>query len=476
MSGTPTKYIGILSALIWVGMLSFATADEAAPANASTQTCEEETVRLDASGGTVASAEMQDQDGLGVCYANTASLMLQSVIPGHPAVSYLDLAIGTSASGVSGTAFVKSAKEKDKSLYFEGGFVCDAIQAAQKKGRICSRKSVSIERLGYVYSPLLQKKGTDALGEWADALASIRGQFFPPGSAEKEASVKQWAQVKQSFKKLTDYIESEAQKRLSKVSGVQTDEVIGAAYLEAAEKLFSKKFWLLGPKKYESVLTEQDVCYLDPILKSFEEISKQGGIGHGQAMAILVQMRESIDLSPQEFFERAFAPTCEKDALKIPEGTTCMDYFVPKSFLGKDKSSSAEEFRLVKDAYRDQALGQLRKGKAVGISLCSAALADFSYDRFEHIESGAEGSRSGCSSAYYPAHGAHAVTMIGYRKSRAADGSCKTEYLIQNSWGKDWCREKGALCDGGKLWIPDDTLAKNTFDLSVLHQQQKAGP
>ena len=51
-------------------------------------------VRLDEAGGSLQNSKVQDQDGLGTCYANTASVLLQSALPNNPDVSYINLALG----------------------------------------------------------------------------------------------------------------------------------------------------------------------------------------------------------------------------------------------------------------------------------------------------------------------------------------------------------------------------------------------
>ena len=49
--------------------------------------------RLDQGDGPLSKAAVQDQDGVGSCYANQSSLLLQSVIPDHPNLSYLNLGL-----------------------------------------------------------------------------------------------------------------------------------------------------------------------------------------------------------------------------------------------------------------------------------------------------------------------------------------------------------------------------------------------
>jgi hypothetical protein len=91
--------------------------------------------RLDAPGKSLSNARVQDQDGLGTCYANTASLLLQSVLPNNPEVSYLHLSINRAEKLVQ-----KELKSQGKvqafkdngDLLLDAGFACDSIKLAKE--------------------------------------------------------------------------------------------------------------------------------------------------------------------------------------------------------------------------------------------------------------------------------------------------------------------------------------------------------
>ena len=51
-----------------------------------------ESLRLDEKGKSLENFKVQDQDGVGTCYANTTSLILESLLDNHPQVSYLQVA------------------------------------------------------------------------------------------------------------------------------------------------------------------------------------------------------------------------------------------------------------------------------------------------------------------------------------------------------------------------------------------------
>ncbi len=123
-------------------------------------------VRLDEEGKPLHKARVQDQDGIGSCYANTASLMLQASLPDGPEVSYLNLALQygekfnrtkdgsfafTRAIDPEATAKLKKAEEEKKKndrnyvppttplevyrdeLLVEAGTVCNVINHATGK-------------------------------------------------------------------------------------------------------------------------------------------------------------------------------------------------------------------------------------------------------------------------------------------------------------------------------------------------------
>ena len=113
-----------------------------------------ETVRIDQPGGSLENFRVQDQDGVGTCYANAASLLLQSKIEGHPEVSYLHLASmykseklekDKAEAKISGNydvyakaeidphkAVVPGADSMKWSLGIDGGFSCEVIDNAIK--------------------------------------------------------------------------------------------------------------------------------------------------------------------------------------------------------------------------------------------------------------------------------------------------------------------------------------------------------
>jgi hypothetical protein len=100
-------------------------------------------VRIDKGNGSLAKASVQDQDGVGSCFANQASLLLQSILPNNPNLSYLNLALIY-------TADYKMDKFKNEGKIW-GGFVCETISSAIKHqkekgaGVLCKTEDVNLE-------------------------------------------------------------------------------------------------------------------------------------------------------------------------------------------------------------------------------------------------------------------------------------------------------------------------------------------
>jgi hypothetical protein len=156
--------------------------------NAFAQDCsgmrENEVVRLDKNNGPLVNARVQDQDGLGICFATSSSLALQSALPGNPDVSYLQLSFAYAQKEV-----VPSLKGNDSAFKENGetlissGRLCKTIEAAQagENSGICKREDVVLENT--LFNPkdnlskdtlFAQTKIIQSVSEYYD---SIKDQF-----------------------------------------------------------------------------------------------------------------------------------------------------------------------------------------------------------------------------------------------------------------------------------------------------------
>ncbi len=121
-------------------------------------------VRIDKGTGSLAKAAVQDQDGLGSCYANQTSLLLQSILPGNPNISYLNLGLfytqekNLPEARRSGNKFYTNERRStDNTMINEGGSAiwggtsCGTIELIKEKqktdkfGGICKAEDVSLE-------------------------------------------------------------------------------------------------------------------------------------------------------------------------------------------------------------------------------------------------------------------------------------------------------------------------------------------
>ncbi|MBP9681914.1 MAG: hypothetical protein KBD76_10950 [Bacteriovorax sp.] len=161
------------------------------------QLIEGEEIRLDASGKSLEKSRVQDQDGLNTCYANTASVMLQSALEGNPDISYLHIALAHAdkvTSQLQGSTF---AFQGNKKLLLDFGNTCDAINAARDIGGVCKRKDVYLEKLllnnnlGYLSDPKnIQQQIFTVLSDYLDLIhENFNSQEQPLNSKEKQTII-----------------------------------------------------------------------------------------------------------------------------------------------------------------------------------------------------------------------------------------------------------------------------------------------
>jgi hypothetical protein len=103
----------------------------------------------------LAGADVQAQDGLGTCASNALSLMLQGALPGHPEVSFLDIAFHDEDVGEQALvdpallAPVGTPPRKleplPPELAFTGAHICGQFEAVMKSGGACPREFVALE-------------------------------------------------------------------------------------------------------------------------------------------------------------------------------------------------------------------------------------------------------------------------------------------------------------------------------------------
>lgn len=162
-----------------------------------------EVVRLDKDNGPLVNGRIQDQDGIGTCFANASSVALQTALPGNPDVSYLQLAFAHAQIEVApknkdrDSAFLYNSNgEKGKAL-IEGGQVCKTIEAAKndKIGGVCKRDDVALEKS--IFDPKTNSSKdtgqaqTQIIASVSNYYDSIKEKFgIKPGAAKAEIAAR----------------------------------------------------------------------------------------------------------------------------------------------------------------------------------------------------------------------------------------------------------------------------------------------
>lgn len=160
--------------------------------------------RLDIGGGPLSHSRIQDQDGLGTCYANSTSVALQTALPGNPDVSYLQLAFAHGEmkktrqphSDEPDSAYDFAKDGKQKRLSITKGSVCQTIIDVRdpKIGGACLRDDVPLENAMFgnidpshdgISFP--QKEIMEAVSEYYD---SSKSTFGISSTTSKEESAK----------------------------------------------------------------------------------------------------------------------------------------------------------------------------------------------------------------------------------------------------------------------------------------------
>jgi hypothetical protein len=144
---------------ISLGPSSLALADDACSGKPDT------VIRLDAPLGTLENAEILDQDSVGVCYATAMATTLQSALPNHPDVSYLDYAIQYKKAELENP---NPKLNLASGSVLEGGSDLCKVFGNLKKNGLCPRSKVNLE-MAAMSNPGLQVTALSGIGSFFDA-------------------------------------------------------------------------------------------------------------------------------------------------------------------------------------------------------------------------------------------------------------------------------------------------------------------
>lgn len=130
--------------------------------------------------------------------------------------------------------------------------------------------------------------------------------------------------------------------------------------------------------------------------------------------------------------------------------------FLSKSFYLKSPKELQRKMKSEQKRMNKIVSSKLRKGKSIGLAICSKVLLK---------KSSFEDSTNCDGNALPGKQGPHAVNIIGQR----CGPNGVIEYQIQNSWGQG-CSSSIYECspNDGTLWIPEDQLVQNSLRISII--------
>lgn len=136
-------------------------------------------------------APVQDQDGLGICYASAGSLLVQHGMGSKKPLSYhmmaISLATATNHSFENGNIF-KPYSKPGKSLAMDGGTICSAIKSVKQTG-ICEAWTFPLDLHGVSDPWNRQLKIMEAYGDFIDKAAVQAGRLNETGWKALEAAL-----------------------------------------------------------------------------------------------------------------------------------------------------------------------------------------------------------------------------------------------------------------------------------------------
>ena len=109
---------------------------------------EGESLSLFDEGNSLENFKVQDQDGLGTCYANALTVSLQSQLPDNPSISYIHAGLANGTLGWEANWYSDpshSIKKSGNQFVGNAGFGCQALAALKKAGGACLINNQSFE-------------------------------------------------------------------------------------------------------------------------------------------------------------------------------------------------------------------------------------------------------------------------------------------------------------------------------------------
>ncbi|WP_408095650.1 hypothetical protein ACJVC5_11450 [Peredibacter sp. HCB2-198] len=238
-------------------------------------------VRIDQGNGSLSKAAVQDQDGIGSCYANQASLMLQSVVPGNPNISYLSLGVFY-AHDVNlpkqreqgNKRYTISEKKADNTIVvdaytgLDSGSGCRTINNAverQKKtgvGSLCRAEDVSLEHnffdeKGNSQDPgFIQDKSILQASRYMNAYQKAFGYAF-----EKDKNIQEKREAADKFSlALKNFVQNQSDEFFEKHCIKKDPSIIQKAVTDSLIRATAKRINCFSPQMIIPNNTKDPVC------------------------------------------------------------------------------------------------------------------------------------------------------------------------------------------------------------------------
>lgn len=151
-----------------------------------------QSVSLRGPGKPLEKMKIQDQDGLGTCYANTTSTILKSVLPDNPDISYTHAAIMGTTRGWAedwsepGNKYLNKKRADDNFTSF--GWVCETVAGLKNAGGACPQKHSAPEN-HEIWDSSAQKRLLSGLGLYFDKMNQIQNDPAKMEQLKKDLSL-----------------------------------------------------------------------------------------------------------------------------------------------------------------------------------------------------------------------------------------------------------------------------------------------
>jgi hypothetical protein len=238
-------------------------------------------VRLDQGSGSLAKAAVQDQDGIGSCFANQASLLLQTIIPENPNLSYLNLGLYYASDKT-----IKEKREKGDKTYTRNSIVeGEGVGSAIYTGNTCDTIDAAIARQKATTGGVLCKTEDVAL----EHSFLKEGNYLDDGDIQ-EKSLRQASRYMNAYQKTFGNIEDGERRQEQREKADQFKIALNKFVKNSGDAYFSKKCSEASPE----VLTTAIENALTRALNDNPQCISGKGLSSASACQNFAQMGEVL--------------------------------------------------------------------------------------------------------------------------------------------------------------------------------------